>query len=64
MKGLFMFIGSFVITTILLSIPVLTALSFVFNWDNFIKFILVSFAISEFALTTTYFWVEVKDREE
>lgn len=64
MKSLFIFIGSFIITTILLAIPVLTALSFVYNWDNFIKFLLVSFAISEFALTTTYFWVEVKDREE
>ena len=64
MKSLFIFIGSFIITTILLAIPVLTALSFVYNWDNFIKVLLVSFAISEFALTTTYFWVEVKDREE
>lgn len=64
MKSLFIFIGSFIITTILLAIPVLTALSFVYNWDNFIKFLLVSFAISEFALITTYFWIEVKDREE
>lgn len=64
MKSLFIFIGSFIITTILLAIPVLTALSFVYNWDNFFKFLLVSFAISEFAITTTYFWVEVKDKEE
>lgn len=64
MKSLFIFIGSFIITIILLAIPVLTTLSFVYNWDGFIKFILIAFAISEFALTTTYFWVEVKDKEE
>jgi Ca2+/H+ antiporter len=64
MKSLFIFIGSFIITTILLTIPVLTALSFVYNWDNFFKFLLVVFAISEFALTTIYFWGTVKDREE
>lgn len=64
MKSLFIFIGSLVITAILLAIPVLTALSFVFNWNNFIKFILIMLVSSEFILVTTYFWVFAKNIEE
>lgn len=61
MKSLFIFIGSFVVTAILLAIPALTALSFVLNWDNFIKFILIILASSEFILATTSIWIAVKD---
>lgn len=64
MKSLLIFIGSIICTAILFSLPVLAALSFVFNWDNFIKFILVIFAGSEFIITTTFIWVKTKDMED
>lgn len=64
MKSLFIFIGSFVITAILFSIPVITALSFVFDWDNCFKFLLVIFAAGEFILTTTFIWIETKQMED
>lgn len=64
MKTLFIFIGSFVITAILLSIPALTALSFVLSWDNFIKFILVVLAGSEFILAASFIGIKTEQMED
>ena len=64
MKRLFIFIGSFVITAILLSIPALTALSFVFNWDNLFKVLLVMFAGSEFILVSTFIGIKTEQMED
>lgn len=64
MKRLFIFIGSFIITAILLSIPALTALSFVLNWDNFIKFILTILAGIEFILASTFIGIKTELMED
>ena len=64
MKSLLIFIGSIICTAVLFSLPVLAALSFVFNWDNFIKFIMIVLAGSEFIITTTFIWIKTKETED
>ncbi len=48
MKKTLIFIGSFALTVILMSVPILTTLSWVFGWGDFIKFILIMGMIVEF----------------
>ena len=43
-------IGSFILSLILISIPALTALSFVFHWYQFIGILLVAGTIGELAV--------------
>lgn len=45
MNKILMFIGSLVMTLLLMSVPILCALSFALNWDDGIKFLITIFTI-------------------
>lgn len=46
-------IGVFVITAILYAIPILTACSFIYEWDGFFQFVLVVASMIEFCGLST-----------
>ena len=60
MKDLLIFLGALILSIIVLSIPMITVLSFVFNWYFFIKFLLVILFTVEIIVTATYIWTMVK----
>lgn len=37
MKAILEVIGAVVVTTVILGVPILTFMSFIYNWDGFIK---------------------------
>lgn len=52
MKNVIIILGSFVLSAIIMSIPVLATCSFTLNWNPFFKLILVSCTIAEYAALT------------
>lgn len=45
MKKILVFIGSLVLTLLIMSVPILCALSFALNWANEVKFLLTFLTI-------------------
>ena len=48
MENIIYEIGVFVITVILYAIPILTACSFIYEWDGFIQLVLIVASMIEF----------------
>lgn len=47
MKDTIIIIGSIVVSLLLMGIPIIMAISFIYDWAAFLKFILVMFSLSE-----------------
>lgn len=61
MNGILKRIGSFVLSLILISIPILTTLSFVFNWYQIVQVLCVAGTVGELAVLSVAFdnWDEL-----
>lgn len=66
MKETLIWIGSFILSAILMAIPILLTLSIIMNWDTFIQYILAIPSVIEFillVLTLQYFAIESEEEE-
>lgn len=54
MKNVIIWIGSIVLSLIIIAIPVLLPISIIFKWNQLIIAILGFFTLSEFVLLATY----------
>ena len=66
MKETLIWIGSFILSAILMAIPILLTLSIIMNWDTFIQYILAIPSVIEFillVLTLQYFAIESEKEE-
>jgi ABC-type sugar transport system permease subunit len=64
MKETLIWIGSFILSAILMAIPILLTLSIVMNWDTFIQYILAIPSVIEFVmlvLILQYFALESEE---
>ena len=52
-KAIVIEIGIFILSAILMAIPILTTCAFVFNWVADIKFFLILLSMSEFIVIST-----------
>lgn len=58
MNKILIFIGSLVLTLLIMSVPVLCTLSFVLNWVNEIKFLLTLLTIGFGSLLCEHIYME------
>lgn len=66
MKETLIWIGSFILSAILMAIPILLTLSIVMNWDTFIQYVLAIPSVIEFillVLSLQYFALESEEKE-
>lgn len=66
MKETLIWIGSFILSAILMAIPILLTLSIIMNWNTFIQYILAIHSVIEFillVLTLQYFAIESEEEE-
>lgn len=61
MNKILMFIGSLVLTLLLMSAPILCALSFALNWDDGIKFLLTFLTIVFGSVLCEIIYLEAKE---
>jgi len=47
MKDTIIIIGSIVVSLFLMGIPIIMAISFIYDWGTFLKYVLVMFSLSE-----------------
>ena len=66
MKETLIWIGSFILSAILMAIPILLTCSVIMEWDEFIQWILAIPSVIEFlllVLTLQYFAIESEEEE-
>lgn len=66
MKETLIWIGSFILSAILMAIPILLTLSVIMDWDAFIQFLLAIPFVIEFillVLSLQYFALESEDKK-
>lgn len=62
MKTIVIILGSAVLTSILYIIPILTACSFIYKWDDFFQLVLIIASIIEFCGIGAFIQDEVSSR--